>query len=143
MVCKQYDGQIVSLIFHYSKLGCLCLSIIHSQDTVPELADIEPHQDDAVQVGLSVDDDSVQQMNNTNNIVGNEDIATRIIPTTIQTPVPFSCHECTNCNSKSDYLPHVCDSGIKMCYVGLFFGLILIIYSFVFFSHSIENGETY
>lgn len=32
----------------------------------------------------------------------------------------FSCHECINCNSKSDLLTRTCEPGINMCYVSLF-----------------------
>ncbi len=98
------------------------MGVIHSEDNVPELADIEPHPDTAVEVDLTINDGSLQQINDTSHSEGNENIATRII----QTPEPFSCHECANCTSKSDYRPRVCGSGITMCYVGL----ISIIFSF-------------
>jgi hypothetical protein len=32
----------------------------------------------------------------------------------------FTCHECTNCTSKSELTSRVCQSGINMCYVSLF-----------------------
>jgi len=32
----------------------------------------------------------------------------------------FACHECTNCNQKSDITIRNCEYGINMCYVNLF-----------------------
>jgi len=105
--------------FYYSQIGCLCLGIIHCQDNVPVLADIEPPQDDDMETGFSVDDSSLQLVNDTDNLAENRDIITKLISTTNQTSEPFSCHECSNCNSKSDFISRICESGITMCYVRL------------------------
>jgi hypothetical protein len=89
------------------------VSIIHCQD-IPVLADIEPRADGDVHVDLSIYDHPRQLANDADNLGGNGGIAT-----TTQTPEPFSCHECTNCTSKSDFFIRVCGAGITMCYVCL------------------------
>lgn len=114
-------------------IGCLSVGIIHCQDNVPPLADLEPRQDGDVQVDLSVHDNPPPPLvNDTNNLIINEGSATTTPP-----PEPFSCHECINCTSKADFITQVCDAGIKMCYVRLF-----CIYSFIsfFFFRPIENA---
>jgi len=123
----------LSAIFIIQKIGCLCVGIIHCQDNIPVLADIEPHPDSDVHIDLSINDNPPQPVNYANNLAENGDIPPKFISTTIQTPEPFSCHECTNCISKSDFISRVCEAGITMCYVYLFF-ISLMIYSFISFS---------
>jgi hypothetical protein len=96
------------------------VSIIHCEDNIPVLADIEPRLDGDAHVDLSVNDNLPQPVNDKNNLAGNGGITTKIISTTTQTPEPFSCHECTNCTSKSDFVSRICEAGITMCYVYLF-----------------------
>ena len=69
---------------------------------------------------MCIDDNPQQQDNDTNDFGGNQGLITRIISTTTPTPKPFSCHECTNCTSKSDFISRICESGITMCYVCLY-----------------------
>jgi hypothetical protein len=113
------------------------VGIIHCQDHAPILADIEPRQDGDVHVDLSVIDSPSELDDDPNNLAGDGGLVTRIILTTTPTPEPFSCHECRNCNSKSDFVTRVCETG--MCYVCLLY-ISLIVCSFVFFFCSIENA---
>jgi len=94
----------------YSKIGWFCVSIIYCQDNTPTLAGIEPDVQAAFRSQILTND--------TNNLAEDEGIGTTTIPlSTTQLPEPFSCHQCTNCNSESDFVTTVCETGITMCYV--------------------------
>jgi hypothetical protein len=99
----------------YSKIGWFCVGIIYCQDNTPILAGTEPDQNDGVQAAFpSLDNPSQIIANDTNNLAEDEGIDTT---TTTPIPEPFSCHQCTHCNSESDFVTTVCETGITMCYV--------------------------
>jgi hypothetical protein len=75
------------------------VGIIYSQDSDHLLIDNEPE----VQVILTVDTHPKSDIDVINS--PNDQI---------------SCHECTNCNKKSDITTRICESNINMCYVNLF-----------------------
>jgi hypothetical protein len=105
------------------KIGYLCVGVIYCQENVV-LADIEPRPDNDVRVDLAVDDSPLKiDPKDTNTLPTNEGTATETTSTTTPIPEAFSCHECTNCNSKSDFTPRPCVTGVTMCYVSLFLHL--------------------
>jgi hypothetical protein len=73
------------------------VGIIYSQDSDHLLIDNEPE----VQVILTVDTHPKSDID----VIKSES---------------FTCHECTNCNQKSDITTRICESDINMCYVNLF-----------------------
>jgi hypothetical protein len=85
------------------------VGIIYCQDNSPSAIDNDSEQEPDVNVILSVDTRPKSSSDIQNSI-----------------PEPFSCHECTNCNRKSDLTTRVCESDINMCYVNLFQNFILI-----------------
>jgi hypothetical protein len=86
---------------------------IYCQDSNPLSMDVDQQDDSDVEVKLYVD----AQPKSSN--VDREKIVTVSNSTIAQNPEPFACHECTNCNVKSDMTSRVCESGINMCYVSL------------------------
>jgi hypothetical protein len=105
------------------KIGFLSVGNIYCQGSVPPLASLDASDND-VSAGGTVNDNPVGELpKDINNSPANEASVTGTsspIPSTTTTPEPFSCHECTNCNSKSDFISRVCEEGVTMCYVSLF-----------------------
>jgi hypothetical protein len=92
---------LIHLILFSCQTGCLFMSIIYCQ----LLIDIDQPNEPDAQVILSVDTRPKSSANFEDN----------------QISEPFACHECINCNLKSDLTTRICASGINMCYVSFLF----------------------
>ena len=94
------------------------MGIIHCQDNAPQLADLDVRHDGDLHMDHPIVDNYPKlAANDTHPPVASDGIVAPTGSTTTLTPEPFSCHECTNCNSKSDFTTRVCEQGITMCYV--------------------------
>lgn len=93
------------------------MGFIYCEDNAIPLADIEPRPEPDVKVDLSVVDSPPLVGNYTNDAIANAEQVANTISTTVSTPEQFSCHECTNCTSKADFITRACETGITMCYV--------------------------
>ena len=101
------DSLISSILFLYLS-ECLFVGLLYCQDTNP----LSPN-------GVDQDELDVNVNLYINTLPKSSDTGADTDSSDNQTPEPFACYECINCNAKPDSTVNDCAYGINMCYVSL------------------------